>query len=163
MSRDRLRSLAAEQATDPPSSPHDSLQAKESADELIAQKATLDKDLADLKKEAIEAERVMRSRCGMIGNIVAEGCPISQTEVRSPARPAPSALPAAVPADALWTPVAQDDNALIRRYHPDGPDAQPSLRTDIIAHHEVLHRLGAFDLERGASRRAALRRRRGES
>lgn len=43
----------------------------------------MDKELVDMKKEAIEAERVMRSRCGMIGNIVAEGCPISQTEVRT--------------------------------------------------------------------------------
>jgi seryl-tRNA synthetase len=57
-------------------------QAKESADDLIAQKAVMDKELADMKKEAIDAERAMRSLCGTIGNIVAEGCPISQTEVR---------------------------------------------------------------------------------
>lgn len=42
----------------------------------------MDKELAEMKKEAIEAERAMRSLCGTIGNIVAEGCPISQTEAR---------------------------------------------------------------------------------
>jgi seryl-tRNA synthetase len=113
----------------------------------------MDKELIEMKKEAIEAERVMRSRCGMIGNIVAEGCPISQTEVRSsPQRrrtPPRTKRLADLPP---WPPPStQDDNALIRRYHPDGPDAQPELRTDISAHHEVLHRLGAFDLERGTS------------
>ncbi|CED83124.1 seryl-trna synthetase [Phaffia rhodozyma] len=96
---------------------------KEPADDLVAQKTSQDKELAELKQTAIEAEKTMRKLCGTIGNIVAEGCPISLTE---------------------------DDNSLIRQWHPDGPDAQPVHRTDIIAHHEVLHRIDAFDLERGA-------------
>jgi seryl-tRNA synthetase len=45
---------------------------------------------------------------------------------------------------------AQDDNATIRTWHPEGPNSQVEKRTDILAHHEVLLRLDAMDLERGA-------------
>jgi seryl-tRNA synthetase len=44
----------------------------------------------------------------------------------------------------------QDDNATIRTWHPEGPNGQVEKRTDILAHHEVLLRLDAMDLERGA-------------
>lgn len=38
----------------------------------------------------------------------------------------------------------------LRTWHPDGPNGQVQQRTDILAHHEVLLRLDAVDLERGA-------------
>jgi seryl-tRNA synthetase len=46
-------------------------------------------------------------------------------------------------------PTQQDNNALIEKFSPEqyGPLEK---RTDILAHHEVLLRLGAVDLERGA-------------
>jgi hypothetical protein len=44
----------------------------------------------------------------------------------------------------------QDDNVTLRTFHPEGPNVQPEQRTDIMPHHEVLLRLDAMDLERGA-------------
>jgi seryl-tRNA synthetase len=38
---------------------------------------------------------------------------------------------------------------MLRTWHPDGPNTQVEKRTDILAHHEVLLRLDAMDLERG--------------
>lgn len=38
----------------------------------------------------------------------------------------------------------------LRTFHPEGPNVQPAQRTDIMPHHEVLLRLDAMDLERGA-------------
>ena len=43
----------------------------------------------------------------------------------------------------------QDDNAILRTWHPDGPNVQVEKKTDIMPHHEVLLRLDAMDLERG--------------
>jgi len=37
----------------------------------------------------------------------------------------------------------------MRTWHPDGPNAQVEQKKDILAHHEVLLRLDAMDLERG--------------
>lgn len=112
----------------------------------------MDKELVELKKNSVEAEKEMRRLAGTIGNIVADDCPVSQTEVRA----APSLVPFSLLRARLMCPIyylpsSQDDNVLVRTYHPDGPDAQPQARTDIIAHHEVMHRLGFFDLERGTS------------
>lgn len=45
--------------------------------------------------------------------------------------------------------IAQDDNVTLRRWHPNGPNAQVEQKTDILAHHEVLLRLDAVDLDRG--------------
>jgi seryl-tRNA synthetase len=46
----------------------------------------------------------------------------------------------------------QDDNATLRTWHPDGPNAQVEKKADIMPHHEVLLRLDAMDLDRGTSR-----------
>jgi seryl-tRNA synthetase len=46
--------------------------------------------------------------------------------------------------------VHQDDNAVLRTWHPDGPNAKVEKKTDILAHHEVMIRIGAFDTERGS-------------
>ena len=45
----------------------------------------------------------------------------------------------------------QDDNVTLRTWHPEGPNGQVEKKTDILAHHEVLLKLDAMDLERGAS------------
>ncbi|KAH9974264.1 serine-tRNA ligase [Lactifluus volemus] len=97
--------------------------AKENADDLLAEKRAIDAQVDAKRKEARDAELAMRHRAGTIGNIVSKGVPVSQTE---------------------------DDNATIRTWHPEGPNGQVVKRTDILAHHEVLLRLDAMDLERGA-------------
>ncbi|KAG8726753.1 Cytosolic seryl-tRNA synthetase [Ceratobasidium sp. 428] len=97
--------------------------AKESADELQAEKAKLDAQVAEMEKSVAEEERLMRVKATTIGNLVGKNVPVSQTE---------------------------DDNAVLRTWHPDGPNAQPEKKTDILAHHEVMIRIGAFDTERGS-------------
>lgn len=97
--------------------------AKENADEVMEKKKGIDQKIADLKPRVQESEQKMRTKAGTIGNIVGDMVPISMTE---------------------------DDNALIRDWHPDGPNAKAEKKTDILSHHEVMMRLDAFDMERGA-------------
>lgn len=107
--------------------------AKEDASELLAKKAAADKSVAEARVRVNEKEAEMRAKAGMIGNIVDKACPISQTE---------------------------DDNPIVRLWHPEGANhkgmdmARGGLQAEdksagILSHHEVLHRLDAFDLERG--------------
>ncbi|KAH7103809.1 serine-tRNA ligase [Auriculariales sp. MPI-PUGE-AT-0066] len=95
---------------------------KENADELVAKRKTLEDQIAELKKTALEAEQKMRARALAVGNIVGPKTPVSMTE---------------------------DDNAILRTWHPEGPNAQPEHKTTILPHHEVLLRLDAVDLDRG--------------
>jgi seryl-tRNA synthetase len=44
----------------------------------------------------------------------------------------------------------QDDNLTLRTWDPKGELEEPPVREGILAHHEVLLRLDAMDLERGA-------------
>jgi len=97
--------------------------AKENADCLLAEKRAIDAQVDAKRKEAREAELAMRQKAGTIGNIVNKGVPVSQTE---------------------------DDNLTLKTWHPNGPNSQVEKQTDILAHHEVLLRLDAMDLERGA-------------
>ncbi|KAI0246122.1 serine-tRNA ligase [Lactifluus subvellereus] len=97
--------------------------AKENADDLLAEKRAIDAQVDAKRKDARDAELAMRHRAGTIGNIVNKGVPVSQTE---------------------------DDNVTLRTWHPEGPNGQVEKKTDILAHHEVLLRLDAMDLERGA-------------
>lgn len=97
--------------------------AKENADDLLAEKKAIDSQVDAKRKEARDAELAMRQKASTIGNIVNKGVPVSQTE---------------------------DDNVTVRTWHPDGPNGQVEKKTDILAHHEVLLRLDAMDLERGA-------------
>ncbi|CAE6478449.1 unnamed protein product [Rhizoctonia solani] len=97
--------------------------AKEPADEFLAEKTKLETQVAEMEKAAAEEERLMRAKAGTIGNLVNKEVPVSQTE---------------------------DDNKVLRTWHPDGPNAQVEKKTDILAHHEVMIRLGAFDTERGS-------------
>ncbi len=70
--------------------------AKENADDLMEKKKDIDRQVAELKPKVQQAEQKMRAKASEIGNIVGDKVPISQTE---------------------------DDNALIRKWHPDGPNA----------------------------------------
>ncbi|KAI0031522.1 serine-tRNA ligase [Vararia minispora EC-137] len=97
--------------------------AKESADELVTQKKALDAQVEAKRKEAREFEASMRRKASLVGNIIAKSVPVSMDE---------------------------DNNETIRTWHPDGPNGQVEKRSNILAHHEVLLRLDAMDLERGA-------------
>ncbi|ETW77326.1 putative seryl-tRNA synthetase [Heterobasidion irregulare TC 32-1] len=97
--------------------------AKENADDLVAEKKTLDAQVEAKRKEAREFELQMRQKASTIGNIVGKAVPVSQTE---------------------------DDNVTLKTWHPEGPNAEVEKKSNILAHHEVLLRLDAMDLERGA-------------
>ena len=56
-------------------------QAKESADDLVAQKKELDAQIAKKKKDSKEFELNMRKRASTVGNIVGKDVPVSLTEV----------------------------------------------------------------------------------
>lgn len=56
-------------------------QNKEDATELQAEKASIEAEAAALVTRAAEAEASMRKKGGLIGNIVHESVPISETEV----------------------------------------------------------------------------------
>ena len=57
-------------------------QAKENADELVAQKKDLDAKVAAKRAEAKEMEASMRQKASTVGNIVGKDVPVSLTEVR---------------------------------------------------------------------------------
>ncbi|KAG5644683.1 hypothetical protein DXG03_007983 [Asterophora parasitica] len=97
--------------------------AKESADELVSAKKAIDAEVEARKKQAKEFEIKMRQKAGTIGNIVGPNAPVSQTE---------------------------DDNVTVRTWYPAGETEEPPARPDILPHHEVLLRLDAMDLDRGA-------------
>jgi seryl-tRNA synthetase len=57
------------------------LQAKESAEDLVAAKKVIDAEVEAKKKEAKEFEIKMRQKASTIGNIVGPNAPVSLTEV----------------------------------------------------------------------------------
>lgn len=57
-------------------------QAKEPADDLVAQKKGLDAQVEAKRKETREYELLMRQKASHVGNIVAKDVPVSSTEVR---------------------------------------------------------------------------------
>lgn len=97
--------------------------AKEPADELVARKKELDGLVVAKKAETKEFELKMRQKASTVGNIVGKTVPVSQTE---------------------------DDNVTLRTWHRSDEGDEPPVRTDIMPHHEVLLRLDAMDLDRGA-------------
>ncbi|GAA5965124.1 hypothetical protein JCM21900_003656 [Sporobolomyces salmonicolor] len=108
------------------------MKAKENADELKAQKAELDKEIAALGTKANEQESAMRKKANSIGNIVHESVPVSDTE---------------------------DDNAVVRTFFPkdaNGESAAPVkgggliMKEGLLSHHEVMYRLDMLEMERGA-------------
>ncbi|PBK63789.1 serine-tRNA ligase [Armillaria solidipes] len=97
--------------------------AKEPADDLVARKKELDGLVIAKKAETKEFEIKMRQKASTVGNIVGKTVPVSQTE---------------------------DDNVTLRTWHRADEGDEPPVRTDIMPHHEVLLRLDAMDLDRGA-------------
>ena len=89
---------------------------------LLAQKVELESKVSGLKAVEITKEQELRKLAGTIGNIVHESVPVSQTE---------------------------DDNAEVKVWHPDGPNAKPEHRTDFLSHHELMYRMEMLDQERG--------------
>ncbi|KAH0578495.1 Cytosolic seryl-tRNA synthetase, variant 2 [Termitomyces sp. 'cryptogamus'] len=65
----------------------------------------------------------MRRKAGTVGNIVGQGVPVSMSE---------------------------DDNTTVRTWFPAGETEEPVRKEGILPHHEVLLRLDAMDLDRGA-------------
>ncbi|TFK29547.1 seryl-tRNA synthetase [Coprinopsis marcescibilis] len=97
--------------------------AKENADDLVAEKKAIDTEVEVKRKEAKEFEVKMRLKASNAGNIVGKNAPVSLTE---------------------------DDNTILRTWDPTGSQEEPASRAGILAHHEVLLRLDAMDLDRGA-------------
>lgn len=97
--------------------------AKQPADDLVADKKELDAKVDAKRKETREFEVEMRKKASTVGNLVAKDVPVSLTE---------------------------DDNVTLRTWNPDGPNGQVEKKTNIMPHHEVLLRLDAMDLDRGA-------------
>ncbi|KAJ3511276.1 hypothetical protein NLJ89_g4192 [Agrocybe chaxingu] len=97
--------------------------AKEPADDLVAAKKEIDAQVEAKKKEAKEFEATMRQKASGVGNLVGKNVPVSLTE---------------------------DDNVTLRTWDPTGELADPPARVGIMPHHEVLLRLDAMDLDRGA-------------
>lgn len=96
--------------------------AKESADAELEKKKEVDAKIAEFRPQVQEKERLMKQKASTIGNIVGPKVPISQTE---------------------------DDNAVMRTWHPDGPNGQVEKKEGILSHHEVMMRLSIFDQDRG--------------
>ncbi|KAI4523102.1 hypothetical protein EV715DRAFT_194802 [Schizophyllum commune] len=96
--------------------------AKENADDLVVQKKELDQKVAAKKQESKDFEILLKKKARGVGNIVGKNVPVSQTE---------------------------DDNVTVRTWFPSGETDEPPARPGILAHHEVLLRLDAMDLERG--------------
>ncbi|KAJ7600603.1 hypothetical protein C8J56DRAFT_999769 [Mycena floridula] len=99
------------------------LKAHTAADDIIAQKTELDAQIEIQRKECKYLETLMRETAKRVGNILEDNVPVSNTE---------------------------DDNITLRTWTPHGETQEPPVREGIIPHHEVLLRIGAIDLERGA-------------
>lgn len=113
---------------------------KEPPPELLARKEELDASIRELDAREQDAEAALRIRAGRIGNIVHPSVPVSMDEVGC----WPSVCAASAESED-----DQVDNGLIRTWHPQGPNATPEKRTDILAHDLVMDRLDMLDQERG--------------
>jgi hypothetical protein len=119
----------------------DTLQAKENADDLVAKKKEIDAQVEEKRRQAREHEASMRAKASTAGNIVGKAVPVSHTEVSHPRTLFFESSPPGT--------ISQDDNQVLRTWHPDGPNGTFEKKSGILAHHEVLLRLDAMDLDRG--------------
>lgn len=94
--------------------------AKESADELLAEKIELEKKKKAQEEEAAEKLKKLNTKAKSIGNYVYKDVPVSNTE---------------------------DDNAVVKTWAPENRKAE--FKKDGIPHHGVLTRLNGYDPERG--------------
>ncbi|KAG0648432.1 Seryl-tRNA synthetase [Hyphodiscus hymeniophilus] len=97
------------------------LKAKEKADDLLAQKAELEKERKGLEESAKEKEAILRKTRRTIGNYIHDSVPVNDNE---------------------------DFNPTLRTWAPK--DVKVEKRDDFLSHHEVLLRLDGYEPERGA-------------
>jgi seryl-tRNA synthetase len=93
--------------------------AKESADELLQQKADLEKEMKATQDTAAEKLVALNKKVKTIGNYVHDSVPVSDNE---------------------------DNNPVLRTWAPEGIKVE---KKDCLSHHEVLTRLDGYDPERG--------------
>ncbi|MCJ1485598.1 Cytosolic seryl-tRNA synthetase [Schaereria dolodes] len=93
--------------------------AQEDAGEFLQKKFDLEKEKKVLEESAAEKHILLQQRIKNIGNYVHDSVPVSNNE---------------------------DDNALIRRWAPEGMNVE---KRDCLSHHEVLTRIDGYDPERG--------------
>ncbi|KAI2608336.1 seryl-tRNA synthetase [Hypoxylon fragiforme] len=93
--------------------------AKENADELLQQKADLEKEKKALLDSAVQKDIALKAKINTIGNIVHDSVPISDNE---------------------------DNNAILRTWAPEGVKVE---KKEVLSHHEVLLRLDGYDPDRG--------------
>ncbi|KAI9695500.1 MAG: Cytosolic seryl-tRNA synthetase [Bogoriella megaspora] len=93
--------------------------AKESADAELAQKVQLEEEKAAKEKEAVGKLQTLRLKAKVIGNYVHDSVPVSNDEA---------------------------NNRIERTWAPEGFDKTKKVK---LSHHEVVHRLGGFDQDRG--------------
>lgn len=94
-------------------------QAKENADELLQEKAALEKSKKELIDSATLKEADLKKKLNTVGNIVHDSVPVSNDEA---------------------------NNAIIRTWAPEGVTVE---KKDCLSHHEVLTRIDGYDPERG--------------
>lgn len=75
---------------------------KENADAEMEKKKELDQKVIELRPKVVEAENRMKAKARAIGNIVGPKVPVSDTE---------------------------DDNQVVKTWHPDGPNGQFEKKT----------------------------------
>ncbi|KAJ9642912.1 Cytosolic seryl-tRNA synthetase [Coniosporium tulheliwenetii] len=92
---------------------------KKKAHDLVKKKEDLQKEKAFQEELAAEKLAALNRKAKSIGNYVHDSVPVSNNE---------------------------DDNALIRKWAPEGVTPQ---KLDCLSHHEVLTRLNGYDPERG--------------
>ncbi|OTA78845.1 hypothetical protein M434DRAFT_402175 [Hypoxylon sp. CO27-5] len=93
--------------------------AKENADELLQQRADLDKEKKALLDLAAQKDIALKAKVNTVGNIVHDSVPVSDNE---------------------------DNNVVQRTWAPEGVTVE---KKDVLSHHEVLLRLDGYDPDRG--------------
>ncbi|TVY49490.1 Serine--tRNA ligase, cytoplasmic [Lachnellula occidentalis] len=93
--------------------------AKEDAEDLLKQKAELEKEKKTLIESAASKDVTLKKKIGTIGNIVHDSVLVNDNE---------------------------DFNPELRTWQPEGVKVE---KKDVLSHHEVLTRLDGYDPERG--------------
>ncbi|OTA61152.1 serine-tRNA ligase [Hypoxylon sp. EC38] len=93
--------------------------AKENADDLLQQRADLDKEKKALLDLAAQKDIALKAKVNTVGNIVHDSVPVSDNE---------------------------DNNVVQRTWAPEGVTVE---KKDVLSHHEVLLRLDGYDPDRG--------------
>uniref|UniRef100_A0A8H7TT27 Serine-tRNA synthetase type1 N-terminal domain-containing protein n=1 Tax=Bionectria ochroleuca TaxID=29856 RepID=A0A8H7TT27_BIOOC len=94
--------------------------AKENADDLLQEKANLEKEKKALVDSAAEKDTLLKKKLKTIGNYVHDSVPVSANE---------------------------DDNKIEKTWAPEGVTVEK--KEGVLSHHEVLLRLDGYDPDRG--------------